>query len=79
MLEVSVTAFRNHVPDYLEKVRNGEGIALSSRGKVVARLIPPKGGSDYAKQWLIALRASSHIGDVVSSVDENWDADRADS
>lgn len=35
MLEVSVTTFRNHFPDYLEKVRNGEDIALTSRGKVI--------------------------------------------
>lgn len=43
MLEVSVTAFRNHVPDYLEKIRQGEDIALTSRGRIVARLIPPGG------------------------------------
>lgn len=79
MLEVSVTAFRNHVPNYLEKVRNGEDIALTSRGKVVVRLMPPGGGSEYAKQQLAALRATSRIGDVVSPIGEDWEADRADS
>lgn len=79
MLEVSVTAFRNHVPDYLEKVRNGEDIALTLRGKVIARLMPPEGEREHAKQQLAALRATSRIGDVVSSLDGYWEADRADS
>lgn len=79
MLEVSVTTFRNHFPDYLEKVRNGEDIALTSRGKIIARLMPPQGGREYARQQLDTLRASSRIGDVVSSLDGDWEADRADS
>lgn len=77
MLEVSVTAFRNHVPDYLEKIRQGEDIALTSRGRIVARLIPAGGEREYAKQQLAALRTTSRIGDVVSSISEDWDADRA--
>ena len=79
MLEISVTTFRNHFPDYLEKVRNGEDIALTSRGKIIARLMPPGGEREYAKQQLAALRAASRIGDVVSSLDGDWEADRADS
>jgi len=79
MLEVSVTAFRNHVPDYLEKVRNGEDIALTSRGKVIARLVPPGDERAHAKQQLVALRATSRIGDVVSPVNEDWEANRAGS
>ncbi|MDP2806311.1 MAG: type II toxin-antitoxin system prevent-host-death family antitoxin [Gallionellaceae bacterium] len=78
MLEVSVTTFRNHVPDYLEKVRNGENIALTSKGKVIARLTPPSGDErQIARQQLMSLRVSSRIGDVVSSVDANWEATRA--
>lgn len=78
MLEISVTTFRNHIPDYLEKVRNGENIALTSKGKVIARLTPPSSDErQNARQQLMALRESSRIGDVVSSVDENWEATRA--
>lgn len=52
----AVTTFRNHFPDYLEKVRNGEDIALTSRGKIIARLMPPGGGREHARQQLAALR-----------------------
>lgn len=79
MLEVSVTTFRKHIPVYLEKVRIGEDITLTSRGKVIARLVPPGDQRLSAKEQLVALRVASHIGDVTSPVGERWEAERADS
>jgi prevent-host-death family protein len=79
MLEVSVTTFRKHIPDYLGKVRKGEDISLTSRGKVIARLVPPVDERQSAREQLIALRAACHIGDVVSSLDVTWEAESADS
>jgi prevent-host-death family protein len=78
MLEVSVTTFRNHIPDYLDKVRKGEDIALTSRGKVIARLLPTEDERQNARQRLAELRATSRIDDVISSVDEEWEVDRVD-
>lgn len=79
MLEVSVTTFRNHIPDYLGKVRKGENIALTSRGKIIARLLPPGDERLNARQRLSELRATCHIGDVVSPLDEKWEVCCADS
>jgi len=78
LLEVSVTTFRNHIPAYLDKVRKGEDIALTSRGKVIARLLPPEDERQKARQRLAELRATSRIDDVISSVDEEWEVDRVD-
>lgn len=77
MLEVSITTFRNHLPDYLEKVRNGEDVMLISRGKVIAKLTPPEDERASARRQLMALREISQIGDVVSSVETDWEAVRA--
>lgn len=79
MLEVSVTTFRNHIPDYLGKVRKGENIALTSRGKVIARLLPPEDERLNARQRLAELRATCRIDDVVSPLDDEWEVHRADS
>jgi prevent-host-death family protein len=79
MLEVSVTTFRKHIPDYLGRVKKGEDISLTARGKVIARLVPPVDESQRAKEQLATLRASCYVGDVVSSLDVTWEADRADS
>lgn len=79
MLEVTVTTFRKHIPDYLGKVRKGEDISLTSRGKVIARLVPPADERLSAKEQLAALRVKSHIGDVVTPLDVEWEANSADS
>lgn len=79
MLEVTVTTFRKHIPDYLGKVRKGEDISLTSRGKVIARLVPPADERLSAKEQLAALRVTSHIGDVVTPLDVEWEANSADS
>ncbi|MFH1159296.1 MAG: type II toxin-antitoxin system prevent-host-death family antitoxin [Pseudomonadota bacterium] len=79
MIEVSVTTFRNHIPDYLGRVRKGENIALTSRGKVIARLLPPGDERLKARQQLAELRTTCRIGDVVSPLDEEWEACCADS
>jgi len=79
MIEVSVTTFRNHIPDYLGKVRKGENIALTSRGKVIARILPPVDERLNARQRLSELRTSCRIGDVVSPLEEEWEVCCADS
>lgn len=79
MLEVTVTTFRKHIPDYLGKVRKGEDISLTSRGKIIARLVPPADERLSAKEQLAALRVTSFIGDVVTPLDEKWEANCADS
>ncbi len=79
MIKVTVSTFRKHIPDYLGRVRLGEDIALTSRGKVIARLVPPADERQRALEQLVALRAACHIGDVVTSLDEKWEVDCADS
>ena len=37
---IYVTELRNHLPGYLGRVKSGEDVAVSSRGKVIERLVP---------------------------------------
>ncbi len=41
MKEVNITELRQNLPGYIAKVRRGERIRVTSRGKVVAELSPP--------------------------------------
>jgi prevent-host-death family protein len=79
MLEVSVTTFRKHIPDYLDKVCKGEDITLTSRGKVIARLVPPVDERQSAREQLAALRSVSHIGDITAPINEEWEVSGANS
>jgi prevent-host-death family protein len=76
MITVNVTALRNRLPEYLGKVRAGEEITVTSRGRVVARIVPDTESAARARQALKSLRESCTIGDVVSPLGEAWDADR---
>jgi prevent-host-death family protein len=74
MKEVNVTELRNHLPAYIGMVRAGEELLLTSRGKKIARLTPVIDERAGAKEKLVALRGKCRIGDVVTSLDEKWEA-----
>ncbi len=74
MIEVNVTEFRNHLPKYLGQVRKGEDIVLVSRGKIVARVSPVTDERAAAREALLLLREKCRIGDVVTPLDEKWEA-----
>lgn len=76
MHQVNVTKFRSQLPKYLASVENGEEILITSHGKVIAKLIPPVDTQDKAKQQLRKLRKNSKVFDVISPIDENWDAEK---
>ncbi|OGQ96576.1 MAG: prevent-host-death protein [Deltaproteobacteria bacterium RIFOXYD12_FULL_57_12] len=74
MIRVNVTEFRNHLPTYLGKVKTGEEVAVTVRGKVIARLVPEVDECSAARQRLEAIRKASWVGDVVSPTGEAWEA-----
>lgn len=41
MKNVNVTELRQNLPDYLARVKRGERLRITSRGKVIAEIAPP--------------------------------------
>ena len=41
MKEVKVTELRQNLPEYLAKVKRGERVRVTSRGKTIAEIAPP--------------------------------------
>ncbi len=76
MLHVNVSELRNHLPTYLGKVKSGEEVAVTSRGKVIARLVPDTDAYSVARSRLEAIRSTSWVGDVLTSSGEFWEAER---
>src|SRR5256885_11439865 len=48
MKHVKVTELRQKLPEYLAKVRRGERIRVTSRGRVIAEIAPPAAAKDEA-------------------------------
>jgi prevent-host-death family protein len=51
MKTATVRELRNHYADLLRRVQAGEEIAISQRGKIVARLVPEKPASPAKVDW----------------------------
>lgn len=75
MQEVNVTELRSHLPAYLNKVQAGEELLITSRGKAVALLVPPRNEYQAAREQLRLLRGKCRIGDIVSPTGEEWEVE----
>lgn len=74
MISIGISEFRANMNAILQKVQQGEVITLTLRGAEIARLVPPDYARLAARQELEQLRQTAVIGDVLSPVDDSWDA-----
>ncbi len=74
--EVNVTELRRNLPAYLAEVKKGKDIEVTSRGRVIARIVAGGDPRQEAKQRLLAIRKHCHVGDVLSPTGAEWDAER---
>jgi prevent-host-death family protein len=56
--DVNITELRQKLPAYLEKVRKGERFRVTSRGKVIAELSPPRATAEEASAARALLKNS---------------------
>ena len=61
MKTVGVRALKNRLSEYLRAAQDGEPLAVTRRGVVVARLVPPEAGGESRDE---ALRRLARAGDV---------------
>ncbi|MEP6702704.1 MAG: type II toxin-antitoxin system prevent-host-death family antitoxin, partial [Betaproteobacteria bacterium] len=73
---VNVTELRQNLPTYLAQVRRGKEIEVTSRGKVIARIVTGGDASEEARARIIALRKHSVVADVISPTGAQWEAER---
>jgi prevent-host-death family protein len=71
-----VSEFRSNLMKVLKEIESGSTVNITSRGKVVAKLIPPDDGRKTARDKLKAVGQSAVLRDVISPVDEKWKADK---
>lgn len=76
MQSVNTTELRNHLSRYLAHVVGGDEIQITSHGKIIARISPAQDPRVEAQALLRQWRKTCTIGDIVSPLDEDWDADQ---
>ena len=73
--KVSMSEFRRHLSEYVQAAKRGSEIEITSRGNVVARVTPARDPVAEARTELMALRGKAFVGDVISPIDVQWDAE----
>ncbi len=58
MSDINVTELRQNLPAYLDKVRRGQRIKVTSRGRVIAEIVPAAPSLDEAEAARARLRGS---------------------
>jgi prevent-host-death family protein len=74
MQQIKVTDLRKHLQSCLKQVREGEEIQITLNGKPIARLIPERERSEKAKTLLRDLRRTAWVGDVITPIQDEWEA-----
>ena len=75
MQQVNVTELRNHLPHYMNQVQKGVEFLVTSHGKKIARLVPEINNVEDAHSRLMTLRGTMIKGDILDSVEVEWNAD----
>ncbi|MGD8782331.1 MAG: type II toxin-antitoxin system prevent-host-death family antitoxin [Ignavibacteria bacterium] len=75
MQSVAVSELRANLVAVLEKIKKGSTINITSRGKVVAKLVPPDESKKLAEDILLQVRKNAKLHDVVSPVSEKWNVE----
>lgn len=73
MTNVPISELRANLPQWIEEVRKGKTIVVTSHGRPVAWLSPPEDEREAARTRLKALRKTVRIGDILSPVGDEWE------
>ena len=58
MEEVKVTELRQNLPEYLAKVKRGQRVRVTSRGRAIAEIVPPSASKKEVEAARARLRGS---------------------
>jgi prevent-host-death family protein len=72
MESIGVSKLRENMVLFLNRVRQGESITITSRGTEIAMLIPIRKEKEVSRNALKQLRKTAVVGDVVSPIEEEW-------
>jgi len=75
-MKIAATEFKAHCLSLMERVaRTREEIVITKHGKPVARLVPAQ-AEPAAEVFGFMAGTVTRMGDIVSPVGEEWDAER---
>lgn len=74
METIAVSNLRASLMTVLKEIERGSTINITSRGKIVAKLVPPDYNIEEAKSRLKEVSRTAVIHDIISPIESNWKA-----
>ncbi len=71
---IPVSDLRANLMKVLKKIEHGSVVDITSRGKVVAKLVPPDYTREIARKKLKEIRKNAVLGDIISPINVQWKA-----
>lgn len=76
MQSIAVSDLRANLMKVLKSIENGLSLMITSRGKEVAKLVPPSYPQKDAEYKLAELSKTAQIRDIITPFKEEWDASK---
>lgn len=74
MEKINVSTLRENLAAYINKAKSGQGISITLHGHEVVRLVPAEKKQEKSKLKLKKLRKTAVMDDILSPIDDDWDA-----
>jgi prevent-host-death family protein len=75
---IAVSELKSNLMKILKEIESGSTLTITSGGKAIAKLVPPDDRRKYARERLKEISKTAIIRDVVSPIDESWEAEGDD-
>lgn len=74
MDSIAISELRANLMKVLKETRLGAIINITSRGKVIAKLVPPDNLVNNARKKLNEIGKTAIFNDIISPIEANWSA-----
>jgi prevent-host-death family protein len=70
---IQVSKLRANLMKVIKEIKQGSTINITSRGKVVAKLVPPGNNRERVKNKLKEISKSAVLKDIISPIEADWE------
>ncbi len=76
MQSIAISDLRANLMKVIKSIEGGLSLIITSRGKEVAKLVPPTYPKKEAEYKLVELSKTAQINDIITPFGEKWDAEQ---
>ena len=73
---IAVSKLRANLMKVLKDIEHGSSVNITSRGKVIAKIVPPDYSKEMARKKLNEISKKAILHDVISPIDVKWKANK---